>query len=154
MLIEQKQLQLNPFVERHLNKLWMKNYKSGTFGHHASKHIAIFLKPDGKILNTSNGHVLFGINKPKTHSMMKNFVRSKPFVESHDVGESMFLHAEIDLLTKCVQSWRTDDLNDLTMWVARFRINDSLKLIEANSKPCLGCQSKLTKFNVSKCFHT
>lgn len=142
-MISGKQLQ-------HVKKQWSKCNEKKMFGHFTSKHISMFVKPNGSFLNTSSGHILYGINRPRTHTMMKDFKRKNVF-KSHEIfGENLYLHSEIDLISKTIQSWRTDDLSDLTMLICRFNNNGD----GIYSCPCSGCKLKMSQFKIDNYYHT
>jgi len=107
-------------------------------------------------LNTRTGRILIGKNhSSKSHPIMKNFLRNRIF-QDHTISHiEEQIHSEIDVLTKAAQSFRMDNFSGYTLWVARFKFDKKQNVpIIMNSKPCIGCQSKMQQFNITNCIHT
>jgi hypothetical protein len=94
-----------------------------------SSHIAFLIK--------SNTIEKIGTNKRRTHPE----ISKHPYHEGH-VG----IHAELDCLLKMDK----EDLSYYKMLVLRIDRNESLTM----SKPCSGCQSLLSQFNLKEIWYS
>ena len=146
-------------IMRFLKKQYIKSLESGIYGPRRHKHISCFSTSAGKPLNSSNGRVLIGRNIPsKSHPLMQNFKRKRSFELHEDLNVDLLkldLHAEIDIITKVIQSHRTMSFEGLTLWIARFRLcSSSGKVLCLPSFPCCGCLQKIKSFNIETIIHT
>ena len=94
-----------------------------------ASHIAFLIK--------SNKIEKIGINKRRTHPE----ISKHPYHEGH-VG----IHAELDCLLKIDK----EDLSSYKMLVLRIDRNENLTM----SKPCSGCQSVLSQFNLKEIWYS
>lgn len=94
-----------------------------------ASHIAFLIK--------SNKIEKIGVNKRRTHPE----ISKHPYHEGH-VG----IHAELDCLLKI----NKEDLSSYKMLVLRIDRNENLTM----SKPCSGCQSVLSQFNLKEIWYS
>lgn len=98
-----------------------------------SKHAAL-LCYKGRVLS-------IGVNRYKTHPMMKRFSRHPDAVN---------LHAEIDCIVKAINRYGTEILKSSQLYVARVLDNGTLR----SSCPCSGCRKAIEAFEISKVYYT
>lgn len=107
--------------------------------------IAKNLCPVNRELRTS--HVAFLIKSNVIHKIGTNKKRTHPETSKHPYHEGeVGIHAELD----CILKSNKEDLSDYKMIVLRIDRNENLTM----SKPCLGCQSVLSQFNIKDIWHS
>jgi tRNA(Arg) A34 adenosine deaminase TadA len=89
-----------------------------------------------------NGIVLsYGVNKLKTHPIMKLYGKNE---------HSVFLHAEIDAIVRCINNHGDAILKDCSLYITRTTKGGKV----AGSKPCEGCQKAIEAFKIKEVIHT
>lgn len=132
-----------------------QSVKNGLYGPKRTHHIACLTDLKMRPVLTQSSKLIFGINSSKSHPNMKNFVRKTHItVDNHDkfvANIELSQHAELACVSKYLSHHRRNNLEGLILWVVRFyKMNGQL----ANSKPCVGCQSKLTQLSLTKVIHS
>jgi tRNA(Arg) A34 adenosine deaminase TadA len=88
------------------------------------------------------GQVLgWGVNSLKTHPIMITYGRN---------AEAIYLHAEIDAMVRCINTYGSDILAKSTLYV--LRINKKGEL--AYSEPCSGCKKAIKAFSIKRVYHS
>lgn len=82
-----------------------------------------------------------GTNQLKTHPIMGRFGKN---------DKSIFLHAEIDAIVKCINIHGVEILGKCDLYVVRLTKGGKV----GNSCPCPGCQRAIEAFNIRKVYHT
>ena len=88
-----------------------------------------------------NKIISFGVNKRKTHPLQVKYARN---------SESIYLHAEIDVIKNSLKEISSEVLSDCTLYIARTKKNGS----EGISKPCKGCMRAIETFGIKKVVYT
>lgn len=83
----------------------------------------------------------YGVNSYKTHPMMLLYGKNV---------ESLYLHAEIDALSKVLSNYGPSILTNCSLYVLRL----NKKGERCQSSPCAGCQNAIEVFGIKKVFHT
>jgi len=107
--------------------------------------IAYSFYPTSRDLNTS--HFAFLIKSKIIEKIGINKKRTHPEISKHPYHEGYVgIHAELDCLLKTDK----EDLSDFKMLVLRIDRNKKLNI----SKPCRGCQSVISQFNVKEVWYS
>jgi deoxycytidylate deaminase len=84
-----------------------------------------------------NSFISFGVNSTKTHPFQSRYSKHE---------KSIYLHAEIDAIKNARNKI---DLAKCKLYVARVKWNDNCsELVFGDSRPCLGCEKAILKFNL------
>lgn len=103
--------------------------------------IAKTLCPVNRELRTS--HVAFLIKSNRIYKIGTNKKRTHPETSKHPYHEGeVGIHAELD----CILKADKEDLSDYKMVVLRIDRKENLTV----SKPCPGCQSLISQFNIKE----
>ena len=97
--------------------------------------------------NVNNSHIAFLVKKNKIIKIGWNKKRTHPEIAKHPYHEGYVgIHAELDCLLKI----NKEDLSDYKILVLRIDRNGKLNI----SKPCKGCQSVLSQFNLKEIWYS
>jgi deoxycytidylate deaminase len=104
----------------------------------SSKHsAAIVLK---------NNIISVGTNKIKTSPFQLRFAKNPA---------AIYLHAETCAICRAIKNISLDDLSRSTLYVLRVKKDrDAGKFVWGNSKPCDGCMTCISEFNINKLVYT
>ena len=94
-----------------------------------------------------NRVVSYGFNRDKTHTFQARFAKNE---------ESIYWHAETNAIHNALKLVDEDILRKTTLFVARAKYAEpnSNEWRWGNSKPCEGCMSCITKFDIKKIVYT
>ena len=95
----------------------------------------------GALIVHKNKSIAIGYNQHKTHPLQKKYA-SNP--------ESVFLHAEIDVLSRAMRVLTMKQLSKSTMYIARVKKDGS----RGFAKPCKGCATAIDSFKLKKVVYT
>jgi len=90
-----------------------------------------------------NKIISFGINQKKTHPFQYKYSKN---------SMSIYLHAETDAIRNALKFISVDDMKKATLYVVRVKHNkdNHSKLMFGLSKPCKGCFSAISTFNLKR----
>ena len=115
-------------IERRLIDLATKNDPVSKAKHSAG----LVLK--GRLIAT-------GTNKRKTHPIMAKYGRN---------SEAVYLHAELDCITKALREYGPEVVAASDLYVARVLKSGDW----SNSCPCEGCRRAINAFRIQKVYYT
>lgn len=85
-------------------------------------------------------------NAVKSHPFQMRFARN---------SDSIFLHAETNVIRQALRHLDADDLSKATLYVARAKINPLTHKWEMGMAcPCRGCQKAIVTFDIENVFFT
>lgn len=91
--------------------------------------------------------VALGLNSYKTHPLMLRYGKN---------DQSLFLHAEIDVIKNALKTLEVSDLEQCDLYVYRVKkaAQYSPRWITGLARPCSGCQRAIEAFGVRNVFYT
>lgn len=91
--------------------------------------------------------ISYGINRNKTHPFQKRYGRNP---------DAIYIHAEIDAIRNAIKQLESHDLSKCSIFIVRMKYDSAHKknLIRGLAKPCRGCQSAISAFQVKQVFYT
>lgn len=89
---------------------------------------------------------IIAFNALKTHPFQMRFARN---------AESIFLHAETNVIRQALRHLSVDDLPKASLYVVRAKINPRTKRWENGlACPCRGCQKAIATFGIENVVYT
>lgn len=94
-----------------------------------------------------NEIVAVGINKNKSHPLQKRFSKNT---------NSIFLHAEIDVIKNALRVISQDELSKSTLYVCRMKypVGTKSRMIRGMACPCPGCSKAIAAFNIPRVIYS
>jgi len=89
----------------------------------------------GAVLAYRNRVVAVGQNSTKSHPLAAKYSKNE---------KAICLHAEIDAIKNALKVVDVEDLNKMTLYVARVKRTGLI----GNAKPCNGCQRAIETFGI------
>jgi len=114
--------------------------------------IALTIEPVRKVrmaacLVHRNEILSFGICQMKSHPFQAQYSKN---------SDSIFLHAETDCIKNALKTSSLHNISKSTLYICRMKYSssDKSKMIFGLSKPCLGCQSAISTFDIRSIVYT
>ena len=95
-----------------------------------------------------NKPISYGYNHMKSHPFQAHWAKN---------DDAIYWHAETHAIWNALRICDEDDLKKMTLYVSRARRPEDGNLknwIWGNSRPCEGCMSCLTKYNIKRVVYT
>lgn len=93
--------------------------------------------------------VAFGFNQYKSHPFQKRFSNAE---------DKIFLHAEMDAISRAVRRLHYKDLAQATLYVCRLKYDNCDHHCKEPrwglAKPCVGCQRAIAQFGIKKVLYS
>lgn len=92
-------------------------------------------------------NIAWGQNQSKSHPFQAQYGKNT---------EAIYLHAEVDAIKNMLRHMDPDEMRRCTLYVARAKWDggDKKNMIYGEAKPCSGCQSAITAFQIKKVVYT
>ena len=97
---------------------------------------------------SKNRVISYGWNQMKSHPFQAQWSKN---------DDAIFWHAETHAIYNALRVYDEDELRKMTLYVSRARRPEDGNLknwIWGNSRPCEGCMSCLTKYNIKRVVYT
>jgi tRNA(Arg) A34 adenosine deaminase TadA len=91
--------------------------------------------------------IAVGCNRNQTHPMQAKYSKN---------SESIYLHAELSAIVKSLNHINKDDFKNSTMFIYRVKrpCSGSSSWVDGLAKPCSGCMSAISAFNIKKVIYS